>query len=61
MQETQPTEQAWSEDSQGQPIHVYRPFPQFTDDERAKILANDPATIQELVTFMQSTLADPPT
>jgi hypothetical protein len=60
MQVTQPTEQAESENDQGQPIHVWRPYPQFTDEERTRILANDPVEVQNLVSFIQSTLEDPP-
>lgn len=56
MRPTQPTEQAESEDAQGQPIHVWRPYPQFTDDVRAAILANDPAAVQAMVAFMQGLL-----
>jgi hypothetical protein len=56
MQVTQPTEQAESENGQGQPIHVWRPYPQFTDEERTKILADDPATIADLIAFMKASL-----
>jgi hypothetical protein len=57
MREIQPTEQAESEDQNtGLPIHVWRPYPQFTDDVRTKILADDPATIADLIAFMKATL-----
>jgi hypothetical protein len=53
----QPTEQAQSENpGTFQPINVWRVYAQFTDEERAKILADDPATIAELIAFMKATL-----
>ena len=56
MQPTQPTEQAESEDAQGQPIHVWRPYPQFTDEVRAALLAGDPVVTQQVVDFMKALL-----
>jgi hypothetical protein len=57
LTEFEPTEQVQSEDPVSlQPITVWRVYSQLAVDERVKLLADDPATIASLITFMKAAL-----